>query len=370
MENSLDVMREHAKIPGISIATVTANGKITTSTSGVINNDTQQAVNDETIFEAASLSKPVFAYIVLKMVERGQLNLDTPLCDLGLGDFGPPFETIRHPEKFNETFAQNYKKLTPRLILSHQAGLPNEFDPNKLETFAYVSPVGEQFNYSGEAYRFLREIIERIATPDSLEELAKREFTALGMNHTSFIMPKDCTNQSVGHFSDGSVDTRPHFFGIHPAASLYTTAADYGKFLQAFADTANKEVRKLMFEPALLDLSGKDSKAIEANVSDDVLKQIGWGVGIGLQKNKDGSMVAFHWGDGNNTCRNFAALNLTTNQAVVCLTNSENGPTVFKKIAEPIVGDLSPVCQWLFPREKFTLDTTLASNATQGYKKI
>lgn len=62
----------------------------------VINNTTQQPVAETTIFEAASLSKPVFAYIVLKMAEHGELDLDKPLYDQ-IGDFSPDekkFETM------------------------------------------------------------------------------------------------------------------------------------------------------------------------------------------------------------------------------------------------------------------------------------
>jgi CubicO group peptidase (beta-lactamase class C family) len=69
------------------------------------------------------------------------LALDKPLYEYG--DFGPP------PMRGHE----NYKKLTARMILSHQAGLPNEFNPPTIP-FDYVSPAGEKFDYSGEAYRF------------------------------------------------------------------------------------------------------------------------------------------------------------------------------------------------------------------------
>ncbi|CDZ77114.1 Esterase EstB [Legionella massiliensis] len=358
----LELMREQAKIPGVSIATVSATGELTTETAGLSNKETEQEVNKETIFEAASLSKPVFAYLVLKMAERGELDLDKPLYEQ-FGDYGPPFDAISKPEQVYEDaeFANNYKKLTPRMILSHQGGLPNEFNPDDSASYCFVSPIGKKFDYSGEAYRFLREVVERIGPP--LEILAQQEFAKLGMTHSSFIPPSNSDNQAVGHSATGQVDSNQHFFGIHPGASLYTTAEDYGKFLRACVN--DPYIKEQMFKP-VVELADKDDKAIKKQVPTTSLQQMSWGLGIGLQKNPDGSMVAFHWGD-NNTCRNFAAINLATNQAAVCLTNSANGPALFKTVIEARIGaDLSPTCDWLFRREGFCQQ----ENLTTVYKNL
>lgn len=341
---------EENNIPAISIATISSTGSITTKAEGVTSQVDPQKVTDQTIFEAASLSKPVFAYIVLKMAERGEIDLDTPLIDIledkfGKGDpnaqFGPPFPGIRDHE--------NYRKLTARMLLSHQAGLPNEFSP---PDFKFVAKAGEGFDYSGEAYRFLMEVIDKIASPKTVEDLAQEEFKKIGMERSSFVRP-DTTNLAIGHHKNGKVDDRQHFFGIHPAGSLHTTSEDYGKFLRACM--SDEFVRKEMFTPCITDLAGKDSKGIKQEVPESTLSQIGWGLGIGLQKNTDGSTTAFHWGDGSGTCRNFAAINLSTNQAVACFTNSANGPAAFKQVCEPLIGDLSIVSDWLSIREQLPM---------------
>ncbi|MGD9591235.1 MAG: serine hydrolase domain-containing protein [Candidatus Berkiella sp.] len=331
-------------IPAISVAIATSTGEITTRADGITSNSDPKQITDKTIFEAASLSKPVFAYVILKMAQRGEISLDTPLIDIlekkfGNEDprvqFGPPFPGIREHT--------NYRKLTARMLLSHQAGLPNEFIHPKYE---FVANVGSSFDYSGEAYRFLMEVVNKIVDPKSLEELAQDEFRKLGMEHSSFIRP-NTPNIAVGHFEDGKTDQTQHFFGIHPAGSLHTTAQDYGKFLRACI--SDKYIRNEMFSPCVTELLGKDTKS--KAVPESILRQIAWGLGIGLQKNIDGSMTAFHWGDGSGTCRNFAAINLLTDTAVACFTNSANGPLVFRSICEPVVGDLSAVSQWLALRE-------------------
>jgi hypothetical protein len=135
---------------------------------------------------------------------------------------------------------------------------------------------------------------------------------------------------------------------VHPGGSMYTTASDYAKFLNAC--TEDSYIREKMFQPTVPSLKDRDTKAQTKNVSPDVLEQMSWGIGIGLQANADGSQVAFHWGD-NGSGRNLAAINLNTGQAIVCLTNSANGPAAFQAVAEPIVGDLHAISQWLSIRE-------------------
>ncbi|AUH72741.1 class C beta-lactamase-related serine hydrolase [Legionella sainthelensi] len=456
--SSLEELQEKNHLPGIAVAIISNQGKVTTQSVGVTNS---------TLFEAASLSKPVFAYIVLKLAQDGKINLDTPLYKYG--HFGPPEIRIH----------ENYNKLTARMILSHQAALPNE---SSLPEFIPEVNVGEKFNYSGVAYQFLGEVVQNI-TKQSLETLAQKAFAKIGMTNSSFMPPTGCSliklpdyelkpipeslnallqgtldrhgqlsiiyhqdrlfiaekaddgqiqliekdpsqieennliaikkrfadipnnafwlskpisvearelpliiaivghppkyaaTIAIGHNPDNSVDLKQKFYIAHPGASLYTTAEDYGKFLREC--TTDEFIRTEMFgvkisgeknnktcTPIVPSLAGKDTKAKDNLVSPDILMQIAWGVGIGLQRNPNGSFIAFHWGD-NGSGRNLAAINLTTKMAVVCLTNSANGPLAFRSIAEPVVGDLTAVSQWLSRREGLPMAQGIRTNLTQ-----
>ena len=102
---------KEAKIPGISIATI-KNGELAwTISEGKLNSLISTPVTKRTVFEAASLSKPVLAYITLKMIARGELSLGEKLYK------HLPHDRIEHTE-----YA---RQLTPLLVLSHQTGLPN-----------------------------------------------------------------------------------------------------------------------------------------------------------------------------------------------------------------------------------------------------
>src|SRR4029078_6503121 len=97
------------------------------------------AVTESTRFEAASLSKPVTAYVALQLVDAGRLALDAPLTK-----YMPYADLPAYPRA---------KTMTARHVLSHTTGFANwrRRDPLKL----FFAP-GERFRYSGEGYVYLQ----------------------------------------------------------------------------------------------------------------------------------------------------------------------------------------------------------------------
>jgi len=345
MVQKLETMIKRLQIPAVSTARIDQSGKMISQALGVSNVESMSAVTKDTVFEAASLSKPVFAYIVLKMIEVGHFSrpnmpqengLDRPLHEIC--PFGPA-HLREHP---------NYKLLTPRLILSHQSGLPNWFKSNQPEE--YIAPSGTRFDYSGLGFCFLSEVVEFLKKT-SLEELAQETFHSLEMCHSTFIMPDDTVDRAIGHHANAQVDTRDHFplhLQPNPAASLFTTAEDYAVFLKACAN--DPFIREYMFSSQIA-LAGHDASTIMTSVSCRILQKLSWGLGIGLIKASNSTIIAFHWGDVE-TNRAFAAINLQTNTIITCFTNSTNGPLLYRNIIAPIVGDITPALQWIEQRER------------------
>lgn len=156
-------------VPGLSIAVVQNARVIWAGAFGTVNDSAHTPLDAETIFEAASLSKPVFAYIVLRLAERGEFDLDRPL-----------FEMLEYPRLAHD---ERSKRITARMVLSHGTGLPN-WGGEKL-TLGF-NP-GTAYGYSGEGFVFLQEVLERVAG-HSLDALARREvFQPLGMTRSSFV---------------------------------------------------------------------------------------------------------------------------------------------------------------------------------------
>ncbi len=158
-----------ADIPGLSMAVV-RNGRVVWARAfGTVNDSAQTPVDTETIFEAASLSKPVFAYLVLRLVDRGELDLDRPLADM------LPYPRLAHDDR--------YKRITARMVLSHGTGLPNWGG----ERLTLRFEPGSAYGYSGEGFVYLQKVLERV-TGRPLDALARREvFQPLGMTRSSYL---------------------------------------------------------------------------------------------------------------------------------------------------------------------------------------
>src|SRR5262249_52601626 len=103
-------------------------------------------VDDDTIFEAASMSKPVFAYAVMKLCEKGVLNLDTPL-------------TKYTPDRFLEGDAR-LDLITARHVLSHTSGF-QDWRSDKEPLKIHFTP-GERWLYSGEGYSYLQSVVTHL----------------------------------------------------------------------------------------------------------------------------------------------------------------------------------------------------------------
>ncbi len=173
-ENLLTLMR-NAYIPGLSIASVIHDEPAQNIALGItdVSLETPILVTSETVFQAASLSKPVFAYLILKLAQQGRFNLDQPL------------NQILRDEYLSETSKTDADKtLTARMVLSHQTGLPNNAG-----VYALNFEPGQAYGYSGAAYNYLQRVIE-LHTGKTLEMLAQEEiFRPLGMKHSTFLPP-------------------------------------------------------------------------------------------------------------------------------------------------------------------------------------
>lgn len=258
-------------------------------------------VTEETTFGAASLSKPVFAYLVLKLIEAGEypFNLDKPLCEI------LPLDEA-FPGLISEDMPEDYKKaLTARMVLSHQTGLDiNEFKFN-------FAPGSGEYGYSNIAILYLQKLIEKL-TQSNLEALAKKYvFDEIGMDNSSFIL------------ADKSKPKEAH--EAMAAYSLYTTATDYGKFV---AYWMNDEKMQEAFESKISmmkDNKINDKWAEAVGVSKNDLKYLHWGLGWGLQiDDQDKSkVIAYHSGD-SNEWRAYVAMDIDKKTAIVYFAKSNS----------------------------------------------
>jgi CubicO group peptidase (beta-lactamase class C family) len=322
-EEALAALMSEAGIPGATIAFVADGDVIWDAAIGVSNAGSGTPVTATTVFEAASLTKPVVAYATLRLVERGAIDLDAPLRSY------LKYERLEHDARSHS--------MTGRHVLSHTTGLPNWARGDQLAT--RVAP-GERWGYSGEGFVYLQHVLE-VVTGLSLQELLDREvFEPLEMTNSSVIWrPAFDVTAATGHDEEGDpVEKRRPDRG-NAAASLHTTAIDYGRFLAAVLEGRGLEPRTVieMLSPA--------SQVEQARGGEEHALNLQWGLGWGLQ-NGDRSTAIWHWGD-NGTFRCYVIGYPSQRSGLVYFTNSENGLSIAEDLVSRFFPDSHHAVRWL-----------------------
>ena len=152
LDRYLNRTMDSLRIPGLSFAIIEDAKVAYHRAIGVTNNETSELVNDSTIFEAASISKPVFAFFSLKMAEKSIIDLDRPL------HFYLPDNTMDKDER--------YKSVNARMVLGHTTGFPNwrwfDLAPEEMKIPRgefYMKAEPGTFTYSGEGYDYLARVL-------------------------------------------------------------------------------------------------------------------------------------------------------------------------------------------------------------------
>ena len=318
LDKSIPELMKAANIPGLSIAVI-QNGKVIwTRGFGVKNSKTGEPVTEDTIFEAASLTKPFFAYAAMKMVESGELDLDRPLIEYVPREMAE--QGIGHSLDLEGFRGDWLSMITARMVLSHSSGLPHG---ERGKPFPIFFEPGTKYRYSADGYFFFQAVIEHLKG-EPLDVLMKKwAIDPLGMEASSMIWQERYEKSAaVGHDLLGETDGRfRKRTEAHAAATLYTTAGDYAKFVVAMLNDVGlkKETIELMLTPQI-----------------DVVENVFWGLGFGLELNP-GGMGFWQWGD-YGIFRNYIVAYKKHKIGVVYLTNSFNGLSIAQDIVARAIG--------------------------------
>lgn len=317
IDGSLPAILDSANIPGISIAIID-QGKIAFSkTFGSKEQGKEGKIGKQTIFEAASLTKPIVAFCAMKLVEIGKLDLDKPL-----------FQYMEYPDVASDP---RYQMITARMVLSHKTGFPNwrkNRNSNKLEI--KFEP-GSKFGYSGEGFVFLQKVMEHIEGK-SLEEIAQEFiFQPLQMQR-SFLTFPETDNFAVGHNPKNEPIQKFKPKKANAAYSLHTTAEDYSKFLLE------------LMHPSLIDPALVSRMISQETLMDSKDPSLGWGLGLGINTTSRDQYI-WHWGD-NGIFRAFFIFSPKTEVGLVYFTNSQNGLSIVKRMIHLTFSDPEVMENW------------------------
>jgi CubicO group peptidase (beta-lactamase class C family) len=327
----IPALMEKAGVPGLSIAVIRDGRTVWSESFGVRSETTKKPVTKDTYFNVGSLSKPVFAYGVLKLVDAGKLKLDEPLAP-----YLPKEMTEGDPR---------FQQITARFVLSHRTGFPNWPGDGKPLTIHFTP--GERFSYSGSGMVFLQKAVEKITGKPLNDYLREAVFEPLGMKHSSYVWnPAFESDVAIGHDIAGVPVDLFKADQANAAASLETTAEDYANFLDAIlegkglapATVHEMERIQIAVDPAC-------ANCIDSTPSGKLSTSIFWGLGFGIEKTAEGESL-WHWGD-NGVFKAFFVVRPASKSGVVYMTNSENGLSIGRQILAETLGGEQPAFEWL-----------------------
>lgn len=291
------------EIPGLSVAIINDSKIAYDNYFGLTSLKTKDAVTKKTIFEAASLSKPLFASFVMKQVEKGILDLDKPL-----------YEYLPYPDIEHDLRAQ---RITSRMILSHSSGLPNwRQDSLKIEFMP-----GTNYMYSGEGYEYLSQVIAKInnVSLNKLDSIFQIEVSnRINAERLYFKWNVDiASNKATGHINNKpSTNKKDHIDNkFSSAGGLHTDAISYAKFLISIFDNS------LIASELNAEMLKKQIELPSDDINKVLIGASGWSLGFGLIP-VDNTICYFHGGN-NDDFQSWMHFYPDQKYGIVLFTNSD-----------------------------------------------
>lgn len=349
LEQKIKNLMQAGRVTGLAIAVFNNNKAVYQKTFGYKNADTKEGIKGSTNFYGASLSKAVFAVLVMKLVEEGTLNLDKPLQDY----LPKPIYEYAPEKKWHDNYSALkqdtlYKKITARMCLDHTTGFPNwRWDEPDQELRVNAMP-GARYSYSGEGLVYLQVVLEKMLNT-SLENLMQRYvFTPAGMVHSSYTwQPRFETDYCLGHNAEGKPYEKDKDNEARSASTLETTLDDYTKFTTAVLQ--NRLIKKAtatqMFSPQIRIRSVAQFGPLrlkDSTLNDNIA--LSYGLGWVLLQSPYG-VGAFKEGHGDGF-QHYTILFPQTGTGIVILTNSDNGESIFKDLLQVAIGDTFTPWRW------------------------
>jgi CubicO group peptidase (beta-lactamase class C family) len=326
----------------LSVAVVQGSDVVFQKSMGIVDKKTNKRVNEQTVFRTASLSKPVFAYLVMKLVEEGLFDVDKPLYQYLKR---PLYE---YPDYADLKDDDRYKLLTTRIVLSQQSGFPNWRFINRDRRLDFKFAPGKMFKYSGEGYRLLQFILEEITGKDFNCLAKEKVFLPLGMTNSSFLWEKRFDGNFAVNLRTGLRRNIEKTKVVpNAAASLLTNTADYAKFLLAVMNGKglNPDSLELMLEPQV----NITSQSLHAPQNTDPkiheTIHLAWSMGWGRFRCSKGEAI-FHVGF-EEGCDNYAVVFLDRRIGIVLQSVITRLEGIAPLVVKEFIGDSYSPFSWL-----------------------
>ena len=346
LDLNIQRLKDVGKVHGLSISIVSKDSILFQKAYGSRNLKEKQQLTSSHNFYAASLSKPVFGFIVMKLVDLEIIELDKPLIEylekpLYAYEFTHDYEGYKDLQN-----DKRYEKITARMCLSHTTGFPNwryigKSGINMEKPLEIEFEPGTFYSYSGEGIQLLQFVVEQV-TKKGLEELAQEYvFKPFKMDMTSFLwQEKFDSNYAVGHYKKRKTLKRRKRNVEYAAGSMDTTPEDYTKFIQAMlskkglSENAYDEFIKPQIPIVSKQQFGK-YRLVESTENNDI--ELSYALGFGTYKTPFGNAI---FKEGHSPgWEHYTIFYPSQDLGIVIMSNSSKGESILKELLEISMGD-------------------------------
>lgn len=311
-------------------------------------NERGDPLRDDTVMVAASLTKPVFAYVVMQLVDEGRIDLDTPIARY-LDQPLPSYPAERpYPAWSDLSDDERWRSITARMLLSHQSGLPNlpALEPDR-KIRLHFDP-GTRFAYSGVGINLLQFVLEHGQGRDLDVEVRRRVFQRFDMRRSSLTwQASNADNAADGYTSTGEGHPHPRRRRAAAASSMDTTLEDYARFLAGFVRGDGLSVAS---RSAMVASQGPITTATEFPTFQPqlpaVLRRPDLATGLGLVVFDGPQGRGFFKGGHEDDAGNTFVCVARTARCVLLLSNDVRAEKAFPGIVAAILGETGAPWRW------------------------
>jgi CubicO group peptidase (beta-lactamase class C family) len=336
-----------AHVQGLALAVID-EGKVAYTASWGVRNAARQPLTPDTVMYGASLTKMLFAYTVMQLVEERKLDLDRPIAhylpkplpeyanEAGYG----PWQHLAGDER--------WRALTPRMLLTHSSGFAN---------FAFVEPDGKlrfhfdpgtRYAYSGEGLILLQFVLERGLGMHLGAEMQRRIFDRFGMKNTSMMWRPDfAANLADGWNADGKPEPHDQRSRVRAAGSMDTTINDMALFAAGFmrGEGLAPASRKEMLLPQLPVTTATQFPSLQAELPPASRHQ-NLAAGLGVVTFSGPQGAGFFKGGHNDSTGNMLVCLESRRRCVVLLANDVRAEALSPGIVQRLLGETGMPWTW------------------------
>jgi CubicO group peptidase (beta-lactamase class C family) len=347
LDRYIEALMEREDVKGMAVAVVEA-GEIThLNAYGYRNVEQRLPLEVDTVMYAASITKAAFAYMVLQLVDDGLIGLDQPISEIldqPLPEY-PDWATLEGDDQWRD--------LTPRIILSHTTGLTNLrwLEPDGDLRFHFTP--GESYAYSGEGFYLLQAVIELGLGLDVKEEMNRRIFDRFGMTRSDMQWREEWRdNLADGYAMDGSFEPHDERSWVSASGSLDTTIADQARMWRGMiaGEGLSAEMRAEWVRAQFPIRTAQKFPTLHVHETHDPRgPAIGLAAGLGVETWEDADGRAFAKGGHNPWTGNIVICQEYEERCLIMLGNSVRAEIIFPEVAEAVLGPTNYPWWWTYP---------------------